>query len=104
MPAGFYEPLEVDVPVLIFSGALDPSTPPRTGDQVAAALPDARHVVIPNEAHGIENGWEECIEPQVVRFLRDPDLSRLDFDCVARIERPPFYIPEVTADRGGERK
>jgi len=30
-----------DVPTLIFSGGIDPATPPRHGDRVAAFLPNA---------------------------------------------------------------
>jgi len=36
------------VPVLIFSGYLDPVTPPERGEEVAKYLPNSRHVIIPH--------------------------------------------------------
>ena len=43
-PEGFHRPFESDLPVLLLSGELDPVTPPRYGERVAAHLPNG-HIV-----------------------------------------------------------
>ena len=44
VPPEFYSVPASKVPVLIFSGGLDPATPPRHGDAVAQRLGNAKHV------------------------------------------------------------
>ena len=56
IPADFLEAVHCDAPVLIFSGNMDPVTPPKFGEQVARHLPNSRHVVIPEAAHGVDGG------------------------------------------------
>src|SRR6185312_347205 len=53
VPADFYDPVRSDVPVLIFSGGIDPATPPRHAEEVARTLSHARHFVAPQLGHGV---------------------------------------------------
>src|SRR4030095_15255161 len=54
VPTDFLEPVRSDAPVLIFSGNIDPVTPPKYGEEVARYLPNSRHVVIPEAGHGAD--------------------------------------------------
>lgn len=91
LPADFYEPVRSRAPVLILSGGIDPATPPRHGDEVAATLTHARHAVAPNLSHGVSG--RGCAPRLIERFIRDADGRSLDVACLARIPRPLFVLP-----------
>jgi pimeloyl-ACP methyl ester carboxylesterase len=44
--------IHVSVPTLLLSGAFDPVTPPAFADHIAKALPNARHLMSRDRAHG----------------------------------------------------
>jgi pimeloyl-ACP methyl ester carboxylesterase len=87
----YHEPVRSDVPVLILSGGIDPATPPRHGDLVAATLPNAKHAVAPNLAHGVSS--HGCAPRLIEKFIRTADAKGLDAGCLARIPRPLFVLP-----------
>lgn len=98
VPAGYYEPVRSDVPVLLVSGELDPVTPASGGAEAAATLPNGLHVVIPGGAHG-SGGMpgSECVDSMIVQFTRQGSVRGLPVDdCLGRIHSPPFTldIPE----------
>lgn len=85
----YYAPVTSARPVLIFSGADDPVTPPSWGDHVAASLPNARHLVVPGAGHiTLMRG---CVPQIVGRFLDNPDPKAADPACLASLTRPPFF-------------
>ncbi len=90
VPSEFYSVPASKVPVLIFSGGLDPATPPRHGDSVAQRLGNAKHIVAPNLGHGISA--QGCAPMLVSRFVRDATFDRVDGDCLARIPAPGFFV------------
>jgi pimeloyl-ACP methyl ester carboxylesterase len=90
VPAEFYSVPSSKVPVLIFSGGLDPATPPRHGDSVARRLGNANHIVAPNLGHGISA--QGCAPMLVSRFVRDASFERIDGACLARIPAPKFFV------------
>lgn len=94
VPADWLDPVTVDVPTLLFSAELDPSTPPRTGEQVARHLPNALLVVMENETHGAEVNWERCGRPLTHELLRTGSIAGLDTSCARRIERAPWFVPQ----------
>ena len=89
--ADFLEPVSSNAPVLIFSGNLDPVTPPKYGEEVARHLPNSRHVVIPEAGHG-PFGLNDpgCIDRIAIEFLDKGDAKNIDVSCVERMARPPF--------------
>lgn len=91
LPADFYEPVKSDVPVLILSGGIDPATPPRHGEQVAATLPRARHFVAPHLGHGVS--LHGCAPRMIEAFVRKASADGLDGKCLERIPRPLFVLP-----------
>ena len=90
VPADFYEPVRSDVPVLILSGGIDPATPPRHAELVAATLPNARHFVAPRVGHGVS--LHGCAPRLVETFVRTP-AAKLEGKCLERIPRPLFVLP-----------
>lgn len=95
IPADFLEPVSSDAPVLIFSGNMDPVTPPKYGEEVASHLPNSRHVVIPEAGHGVDGLTDPgCIDRIAIEFLDDGDAKNLDVSCVERMKPPPFVTKQ----------
>jgi len=91
IPTDFLEPVRSDAPVLIFSGNMDPVTPPKYGEEVARHLPNSRHVIIPEAGHGVDGLTDTgCIDRVVIEFLDKGDAKNLDASCVERMAPPPF--------------
>jgi pimeloyl-ACP methyl ester carboxylesterase len=95
VPQAFYRMPQSPVPALVFSGGLDPATPPRHGERAAKALgAKAQHVVVPNAGHGILGIG--CTRDVVFRFIdaaTDAQAQQVDAACVRSIPRPPVFEP-----------
>lgn len=100
LPAGYGTLKASPVPVLAFSGTLDPVTPPRHGARVVDALGDvaaggkARHVVVEGAGHGVLG--QGCAPELLQRFVEADDQEAalaLDAGCLARRPRPPAFEP-----------
>jgi pimeloyl-ACP methyl ester carboxylesterase len=89
IPTDFLEPVRSNAAVLIFSGNMDPVTPPKYGEEVARYLPNSRHVVVPEAGHGVDGLTDPgCIDRIAIEFLSD--AKNLDVSCVERMAPPPF--------------
>src|SRR5437773_1014762 len=106
IPPDFREPVSSNVPVLLFSGNMDPVTPPQRGEEVAGYLPNSRHVIIPQAGHGFDGLAEpECADRIIREFLEKGEAKDLDIGCLERMVQPPFE-KDPTNDRaanGGAR-
>lgn len=91
VPADFYEPVKAAAPVLIFSGGIDPATPPRHGELVAASLPNSKHLVAPNLGHGVS--LHGCAPRLLESFIKKGSAAEVDGKCLERIPRPLFMMP-----------
>jgi pimeloyl-ACP methyl ester carboxylesterase len=95
VPADFYKIPPSPTPTLLFSGGIDPATPPRHGARVAAALgPAAQHVVVPNAGHSVLGVG--CARDLLYRFIDADDdraATALDAGCVKAIPRPGVFVP-----------
>ncbi|MFN8377929.1 MAG: alpha/beta fold hydrolase [Anaerolineae bacterium] len=90
------ERVQSDVPTLILSGAMDPITPPSSGESAAAGLPNSIFLLFPTAGHGIsftDNDAGECAKSIVATFLSDPGGS-LDTSCIEETDVIDFYIGE----------
>jgi pimeloyl-ACP methyl ester carboxylesterase len=100
VPADFYKIAASSTPTLLFSGGVDPATPPRHGARVAAALgPAAQHVVVPNAGHSVLGVG--CARDLLYRFIDAADdqaASMLDASCVKAIPRPGVFVPMSTQE------
>ncbi len=87
IPPGFHDPVTVDLPALLVSGGVDPATPRRFADQVAASLPRATHLTIPDGAHITPH---PCVDQLVADFIASRGEALLDTACLRGIRRPAF--------------
>ena len=87
---GYFEAVTEDKPVLIFSGALDPITPPQWGELVHQALPNSMHFVLEGFAHGTP--FTQCTSVMMNNFIELGDFSELESDCIAQFKRRPFFV------------
>lgn len=72
-----------DLPVFVFSGELDPITPPHYADEVTEQFPDATAVVVPNGGHGV--AWvTPCTQLLSLAFTANPNAS-LDTACITEL-------------------
>jgi len=95
IPADYREPVRSDVPALIFSGNLDPVTPPQRGEEVARYLPNSRHVIIPEGGHGPFGLTNiDCLDKLMLEFIEKGDAKNLDVSCVEQMKPPPFATKE----------
>jgi pimeloyl-ACP methyl ester carboxylesterase len=88
IPDNFGSPVKVGVPVLLFSGTMDPVTPPRWGEEAARHLPNSLHVVVPG-AHGV---YGSCTDSIMQEFLTKGSAKGIDTSCVKSMTLPPFMI------------
>jgi pimeloyl-ACP methyl ester carboxylesterase len=90
VPDDYYAPVTSGHPVLIFSGADDPVTPPVWGERVAAQLANARHIVVPGAGHStLTRG---CVPTLIQTFLTEASAASLDPSCLQTLGRPPFFV------------
>jgi pimeloyl-ACP methyl ester carboxylesterase len=91
IPTDFLEAVHSNAPVLIFSGNMDPVTPPKYGEEVARHLPNSRHVIIPQAGHGVDGLTDpDCVDRIAIEFLEKGDAKNLDVSCVEQMAPPPF--------------
>jgi pimeloyl-ACP methyl ester carboxylesterase len=101
--AAYFDNAPSDIPALIFSGELDPITPPVWGQLVASQWKNSRHIVVPANGHGQWNAG--CVIKLMAQFLNDGSASKLDASCVEHVKRPPFFLgPSGPDPLGGTHK
>ncbi|MEO7794245.1 MAG: alpha/beta hydrolase [Thermoanaerobaculia bacterium] len=64
------EPVQSDIPTLIFAGEFDPDTPPDWGRQLLESMPHAYYVELRGQSHGA--GFHPCGREITAAFLRTP--------------------------------
>lgn len=93
IPDDFPAAVSSNIPTLIFSGNIDPVTPPQRGAEVAKNLPNSRHIVIPQAGHGVDGLTDQgCVDRLIIDFMEKGDAENLDVGCVERMAPPPFAI------------
>ena len=95
IPGNFRDPVSSSVPVLIFSGNMDPVTPPQRGEEVAQYLPNSRHVIVAQAAHGVFGLSDPgCADRLIMEFMDKGDARSLDVSCTERMA-PPSFVTSV---------
>jgi len=92
MPADFAQPVVSDRPVLLFSGAMDPVTPPAYGARVAKTLSNSKHIVASGYGHIVSPNV--CGPRLLAAFVADAGFGKLPEACVAYFEQgraPPLW-------------
>ena len=101
LPADYFEPVRSEAPVLLFTGDLDPVTPPYLGDRAARTLPNSLHLVVPYGGHGF-NGLVglDCVKAIEVQFLKTGSLDGIETGCIKDIHRAGYALegaaPEIS--------
>ena len=91
------EPVTSAIPALVLTGELDPITPPRWGEEVAADLINSYFFTFPFTGHGVLPS-HGCAEQMIHQFLDDP-ATEPDSACIDEIEPPRFAAAGTGADR-----
>jgi pimeloyl-ACP methyl ester carboxylesterase len=92
IPADYFEPLQSDIPTLLFSGGRDPTTPAEFAADVARHLSHGLHIVFPQGGHG--NAGNPCGLSIVKAFLESRSVKGLDTSCANAVTT---RVPFVTA-------
>ncbi len=95
LPPDEHQPVSSDAPVLLISGARDPTG---SADWAATAhqhLPNSIDVVFPYYGHGDANA---CTLDLIAAFIARPEPSALHVDCAAQIT-PPLFLVATSAAR-----
>jgi len=98
VPADFAKPVKSDVPTLIFSGGMDPVTPPAFGTEVAKDFPNSRHIVAPGYGHIVS--MHACGPRLIATFVEDAAMNRLAASCIDYLEKsvpPPLFANRLAA-------
>ena len=88
---GYDEPVRVDVPILILSGTLDPSTPAFWGQFVEESAPNALHLVMEGVSH---SPFPVCAQDIMADFVRAGSLEGLNVSCIDALKRGEFQLPQ----------
>jgi pimeloyl-ACP methyl ester carboxylesterase len=89
-PPGYDQPVHAAAPVLLLSGRLDPATPPRWGEEVAASLPNSLHLVLEGVSH---SPFPDCAVRAMAAMVERGAVTGVDTSCVATLERGAFALP-----------
>ena len=97
VPEDFAEPVISDKPTLLFSGALDPVTPPANGAAVARTLSNSRHIVARGYGHIVSPN--ACGPRLIASFVEEAGFSKLVQSCVTYFANsvPPPPWPDRLA-------
>lgn len=91
LPANYGEPVHSEVPVLIFTGYLDPVTPPVWAETVARHLPNSRVIVLRHGGHVFDGlAHYEQLDEQIIKFLDTADPKQVDATVLEQMLPPPF--------------
>jgi fermentation-respiration switch protein FrsA (DUF1100 family) len=92
IPADFAQPVVSATPVLLFSGALDPVTPPAYGELVAKTLGNSRHIVAGGFGHIVSP--HACGPRLIASFVDSGGFATLSDTCIAYFAQsraPPLW-------------
>ncbi len=83
----FYQSVTANIPTLIFSGNLDPVTPPSNGAYPAKTLPNSKHIIIKNSSH---TSLGTCAAEIMNEFITTLKPKALDETCLEEIPKESF--------------
>ena len=93
--ADFATAVASDKPVLLFSGGMDPVTPPAYGAEVAREFSNSRHVVAPGYGHIVSA--HACGPRLIAAFVDAAGFGTLSATCLAYFEKS--VPPALWSDR-----
>jgi pimeloyl-ACP methyl ester carboxylesterase len=93
-PADFAQPVASDKPALLFSGGMDPVTPPAYADLVAKTLSNNKQIVAPGYGHIVSPNV--CGPRLISAFVDEAGFGKLSESCIAYFQKsmPPPLWPD----------
>ena len=93
----FFAPTTSDIPTLLFSGTLDPVTPPSQGALVASTLTRSRHIVVGGMGHIVT--IHPCSRRLMSKFIEIGNMAAASHACEPELNlpRPLFYVNALEA-------
>jgi pimeloyl-ACP methyl ester carboxylesterase len=93
----FFEPTTSDIPTLLFSGTLDPVTPPSQGTLAAKTLAQSKHVVVGGMGHIVS--VHPCSRRLMSKFIEMGNIAAASHACEPELNlpRPLFYVNAMEA-------
>jgi len=93
VPKDFFDTIHTDVPVLIFSGGMDPVTPPAMAREIATHLSNSTLVFIEPMGHTFDGlSHPECFDRIAASFLNNPTHAITDTGCVKEMLPPAYKV------------
>jgi pimeloyl-ACP methyl ester carboxylesterase len=92
VPRSFTDPIRSPIPVVMFSGEADGSTPPWIAEAAIKLLPNGRQINAIHTGHQIDG---PCTWNLMQAFINNPSVQQLDASCVEKAQRPPVAT-EIT--------
>lgn len=89
LPDGFNSPYQGDVPMLLFSGELDPVTPPAYGEEVMTTSANALHLIADGRGHIVMT--LPCMARIAADFIDQASVENLDVSCMEALGSEPFF-------------
>ncbi|MEN1728539.1 MAG: alpha/beta fold hydrolase [Pseudomonadota bacterium] len=89
-PPDFHAPFDVDTPILILSGELDPVTPEKYGDETAEQFSNSLHLVGQGLGHTVSS--HPCFSGIIRQFFESASVEELDTECTATLGNAPFFV------------
>jgi pimeloyl-ACP methyl ester carboxylesterase len=89
-----FEPVKINVPVLVLSGEYDPVCPPYFGAITARTLSKATFIIVPSASHAAIHA-DECLRDIAVAFLSAP-LKKPSLDCVNERSKINFVTGDLS--------
>jgi pimeloyl-ACP methyl ester carboxylesterase len=100
VPAIYSDFQDLDIPVLLLSGQLDPVTPPRWGEKMAEYYPNSLHLIANATGHNVAP--VKCADELMRVFINEASSANLDGSCLLEIRRPSFFTS--SSGPGGKSK
>lgn len=92
IPDDYFTPTTSNIPTLIFSGSLDPITPPSNAEEIASHLSNCTLITIPEMSHTFDGlNHPECFDKIVVEFIDHPSKP-VNSDCIRGMTAPGFKV------------
>jgi pimeloyl-ACP methyl ester carboxylesterase len=87
VPESFIEPVKSDIPIIMFSGEVDGSSPPWFGQNAVRYMQNGVQILARYYGHQLDS---PCLWEVMRTFINSASVREIDSSCSETIRRPPF--------------
>jgi pimeloyl-ACP methyl ester carboxylesterase len=87
VPQSFTNPVKSEIPVIMYSGEADGSTPPWIAEAAVKLWPNGRQVIARHTGHQIDG---PCTWDLMQAFFKTTSVKNFNSSCIEKAKRPPF--------------